>query len=593
MEEQRLKWRRDVQAVTQSAVQHPQQTSARLITLLAEIQQARERAPDDIELQLLEARARFAEATVYAQEGRLRIARQIFSSIKDDFQALDEPVMVARCLNALSVVSARQGDQETALRLLEQCFHHRQRYGAPPEQLAHTLMNIGITQAVLNDHHTALDTLQFAEELFGEDRIESRGVIQTNRALLHRALDAHDQCVSALDAALVLLEPLGASIHLINALVERAVDDIRLGALPIGRQRLERARSMLVETGAQFMEPECRLIAARLCLAEGNPAMADAEIAAALPVATAEQRWRLLSLRAEAAEASGDWQSALRWLRSAHAEKMALVDEQYQARLATAQARATTTVEEEKRRWLRAELQQAQSEAQALAERLHDQKSMLAATAHDINNPLSIVLLLGELASEDPEMLLESADSIVKAARHMQSLVSQLIATGDQSAAAPVLSLGPLDVRTLLSQAQARYLPIASAKAQTLRLLCESSVQTIEGDRSAVDRVLDNLISNAIKYTPPGGTIDLRAHHQGERVCVEVLDTGPGLSPADLERVFFYPERLSAVPTSGEPQHGLGLVSVRQLMNAMGGRVYAENRLRGGARFVVELLASS
>ena len=64
--------------------------------------------------------------------------------------------------------------------------------------------------------------------------------------------------------------------------------------------------------------------------------------------------------------------------------------------------------------------------------------------------------------------------------------------------------------------------------------------------------MLDNLISNAIKYTPASVTIEVYSHQEGDKVRVEILDTGPRLSPSDLERVFLYPQRLSAVPTHGE-----------------------------------------
>jgi signal transduction histidine kinase len=138
----------------------------------------------------------------------------------------------------------------------------------------------------------------------------------------------------------------------------------------------------------------------------------------------------------------------------------------------------------------------------------------------------------------------------------------------------------------------ARYATLAEAKKQDLRLEPAEAISHVEGDQRAISRILDNLVSNAIKFTPSGGTIELRAQQHGEHVQIEVLDTGPGLSPSDLERVFLFPQRLSAVATEGEDQHGLGLVNVHRLVTAMGGRISVENRLRQGARFVVELPSS-
>lgn len=592
MKEQKQQWGRVVADLRTRAVRSPRQASDQLAVLLDELREARAAAPDDRELTFIEARARFVRAILHTQEGRLQTADNIFRELLRDFELLEEPLEAASCMSALSLVAGRQNDQESSLHLMEQSFHLQRKHGASRYQLAHTLMNIGIKLAILDEREKALDTLQLAEEMFGEDDHVPNGIIQTNRALIYRALGDHDRCVAGLDSALALLEPTGSAESLSNALLERTSDDIRLGALPIAEARLQRAQDLVADAKLRTMEPECHLIAAQLWLAKGKPDKADTEIAAALLLATDEQRCRLLEFRAVVAEAAEDWPNALRWLRAFHTERLALSDASHQGRLVSVQARMAATIDEEQRNWLQAELQTAQAEARSLATRLQDQKSLLAVTAHDINNPLAIVLILGELATSTPESLHDSAAAIVEAALHMRSLVTKLIENVDQQNSSPDLSIRAVPMHDLLSAVEARYQPIAAAKDQVLHLKCEHGIGNVEGDRIAIERVLDNFLSNAIKYTPPGGCIDLCAQKQGTRIILEVLDTGPGLSPSDLERVFFYTQSLSAVPTRGESQHGLGLVSVRRLVVAMGGRVYAENRLRGGARFVAELVAS-
>ena len=192
-----------------------------------------------------------------------------------------------------------------------------------------------------------------------------------------------------------------------------------------------------------------------------------------------------------------------------------------------------------------------------------------------------------------PNSLHESAQAIVNAALHMRSLVSKLIGKPDLLQPKPVLTTESVSIRAMLNTARKRYEPLAQSKNQSLWFRSKSDVGFVEGDGEAIERVINNLLSNAIKYTPIGGQIQIKAHRQENVVSFEVLDTGPGLSPSDLEHIFLYSQRLSASPTQGEEQHGLGLVSVRRLVNAMGGRVFAENRLRTGARFVVELMAAN
>jgi len=591
MDSEKKHWSQEIQRLKHAAIRRPKQVMPDIQALLKALRVALAQAPDDAALLHLEACARFSEATIYAQIGKEQIAERAFITLLHDVELREDRELFTDCLGALSVVECRMGNKKQALRRLERCSYILNQHNAPADRRAHTLMNIGIIQAQLGEHTSALDTLQFAQELFGDDNDVSAGIIKCNQALLYRALGDETRSIDLLDESLRRLEASGPSLDFINAILERAIADLRHGALSAAGARLEQAREMMDDIGSSILEPECRLVAARLHLACDEPVQAEAELAAGMLQANPEQRTRLLMLRVEAAEANEDWQGALHWQRICHEEQMAIIKSHHQIQLAGFQERLTTTIVQERTRWLQDALQRAQAEVQTLSNRLRDQTSMQAAAAHDINNPLSVVLLLAELATSEPESLHESADAIVEAAQHMRSLVSHLMGSPPPHPSIPVLSIRPLLLNTILETACTRYRPLASAKDQTLTL-SQLNLYTIEGDQSAVERVLDNLLSNAIKYTPAGGIIELCTHQKEERVCIEVLDTGPGLSPADLERVFLYSQRLSAVPTHGEAQHGLGLVNVRRLVTAMGGQVYAENRLRRGARFIVELLSA-
>jgi len=112
----------------------------------------------------------------------------------------------------------------------------------------------------------------------------------------------------------------------------------------------------------------------------------------------------------------------------------------------------------------------------------------------------------------------------------------------------------------------------------------------VELDYLEIDQVLTNLLENAVRYTPPGSPIDLSAHIEGEQVIVSVADRGPGIPPADLERVFdkFY-RVLHGQHPSGYPMgSGLGLAVCKGLVEAHGGCIWAELREGGGlVMFVV------
>jgi signal transduction histidine kinase len=108
-------------------------------------------------------------------------------------------------------------------------------------------------------------------------------------------------------------------------------------------------------------------------------------------------------------------------------------------------------------------------------------------------------------------------------------------------------------------------------------------------DQLYLPRIVDNLVSNAVKFTERGGRVTVRVSSDDAWAIVEVSDTGPGLTDADMKRVFGKRERLSARPTNGEGSSGLGLYIVRQLVESHGGDVSVRSTPGMGANFVVKL----
>jgi len=108
-------------------------------------------------------------------------------------------------------------------------------------------------------------------------------------------------------------------------------------------------------------------------------------------------------------------------------------------------------------------------------------------------------------------------------------------------------------------------------------------------DASALDQVLDNLLSNALKFTPPGGHILLSVHPGIDKVECRIQDDGPGFTAEDRARMFRRYVRLSARPTGGEPSSGLGLSIVLKLVQAMRGELECESIPGRGATLIVRL----
>ncbi|HEY6548121.1 MAG TPA: ATP-binding protein, partial [Vicinamibacteria bacterium] len=218
---------------------------------------------------------------------------------------------------------------------------------------------------------------------------------------------------------------------------------------------------------------------------------------------------------------------------------------------------------------------------------------LMSIAAHDLKTPLQSIIGYAELLLERPtgERVSEYANYGARAAQRMLDIVhkmlqSEAIESGQLSPDRHVVDVGRLGLAT-----SGILQPQAEAKRQRIHAVTDEEC-LVEGDEDWLRQVLENLLGNAIKYSPERRSIWLEVRREGDQVRLRVRDEGPGLSDDDKTRVFGRFQRLSARPTGGESSTGLGLSIVRQLVERHGGRVWVESDGRGqGALFVVELPA--
>jgi signal transduction histidine kinase len=150
----------------------------------------------------------------------------------------------------------------------------------------------------------------------------------------------------------------------------------------------------------------------------------------------------------------------------------------------------------------------------------------------------------------------------------------------------------PVDVAALVSEVADANKPLAINKQQTITVSAPPNIVTM-CDTDRIREAIDNLVSNAIKYSPIGGRISVVVTHEGENTVIRIVDQGPGLSPEDLGRLFGRFQRLSAKPTAGESSTGLGLSIVKRIIDMHGGHVTADSAGPGqGSTFTVTLPAT-
>jgi signal transduction histidine kinase len=147
----------------------------------------------------------------------------------------------------------------------------------------------------------------------------------------------------------------------------------------------------------------------------------------------------------------------------------------------------------------------------------------------------------------------------------------------------------PLDLAALAAEVVEANRPLAERKQQRIVLDAPAALPAV-GDQERLRDAMDNLVSNAIKYSPPGGAIEVAVTRADARLRVAVRDHGPGLSPEDLSRLFGRFQRLSAKPTAGESSTGLGLSIAKRIVDLHGGDIEAASGGPGtGTTFIIHL----
>ena len=214
-------------------------------------------------------------------------------------------------------------------------------------------------------------------------------------------------------------------------------------------------------------------------------------------------------------------------------------------------------------------------------------RELTANVAHDLRTPLTTIrLLLDELRPPDPlppawQRLIGEVDRLI-------GLVHTLLDLARLEAGEWPMAYEALEVSAWVRGEVERFAPLYQARGLKVTLEIPEGLR-VWADSEWAGRALGNLLDNAIRFTPPGGEIRVRAWPEGEWVAIEVADTGPGIPPEELPRIFerFY----RGDRHRGGGGSGLGLAIARHAVEAHGGRIQAFSEPGRGARFVFKLPA--
>ncbi len=227
-----------------------------------------------------------------------------------------------------------------------------------------------------------------------------------------------------------------------------------------------------------------------------------------------------------------------------------------------------------------------------LREMNKEKNEFMGIAAHDLRVPLNAIVGYAELILEDTELPRPELELLMQRIRdtawRMTQMVRNLLDANAVERGEIQLNLTPCDLASLLDTVVDSYRLAAENKRQTILVKPTPDPVIVLADPNVTIQVLENLVSNAVKYSPIGKEITAGVALGNGAGRAKVQDEGPGLSIDDMKRLFGKFARLSPKPTGGEHATGLGLSIVKRLVESMNGRVWCESELGKGCTFIVE-----
>lgn len=541
-------------------------------------------------------------------------------------------------LNTIGAVSRNRGDNARALDSFLKSLALRKEIDNKVG-IATSLMNIGNVYQTLGDNAQALD--YFLESLELREKIGDKsgiGTSLTNIGDIYAALGQYDKALSYLQKSLKIKEEIGNRQGLILTLSSIADVSIAKGDAAASfeyahkcyelslriRNKIGQANALhAIGKALERLQDHSNALAyyekslalhrkidnpsgegctlksiGNLLAEEGFLDQALEYLSQALSIG---ERYQLKVMECESHrslastyERKGDYAKAHGCLKAFFQMKEELISEELHRKTNNLEMIHKVEQAEKEAAITRKQNEELNKLNQRLLELNREKDEFLGIAAHDLKNPLAGILIAASTVKNYHHKMQKSdfvdqMVSIEKTARRMSDIISKLLDINAIESGSMVLKKQEFDISTMISYILTDFHDRAITKGIRIDFIRPDEAIDIYSDSSAVIEIVENLVSNALKFSPRETTVTVRLSRLKFTMQLEVIDQGPGLTKEDRKQLFRKFAKLSAQPTGGEHSTGLGLSIVKRLVDALEGLVECKSEPGNGANFIVKL----
>jgi signal transduction histidine kinase len=542
----------------------------------------------------------YIQVTVHFSRLEYQLAIDKLITVTEIFEELHHEEGLVRCWNMGGIIYRQLGDFASATDLLQKSLQLAETM-AEKHVVLMPLSSLASLHIYRDEHALALRYLQRALDAAHALGLSyQHAKISGNMCACYRALGQYPQALQAGLDALAYFEATEHALDQVYVLTSLSQTYLSLKQYEQARAMLERALDIATRAGMGSNRLQVLYDFGNYCLEIGDLERAEAYFVQVINEADQAQGDRTVYVAhrqlADVFKRKGDFERALDQLEQYLEKRDAILTQESERKLQNLETRLRTEQARKEAEYYRRrtqELERLREEEKEQYEQVtRIKEDLLSDTSHDLKNPLARIMINASFLKRHRRLDdkgIAYLDGIIDSAKLMNDLVVEALELVRlEMGRSPQLSHAPLS--QIVSEAVQMHQTMAEAKR--IRLEARYDVDTpltVAYNAREMYRVMENLLSNALKYSNEGGVIQVTVTHTPTYVMVRVRDSGDGVSEEDMPRIFdrfFRSERHAHRPQEGT---GLGLAIVKKIIDNHGGKIWVERVLEGGSAFCFTL----